>query len=135
MQNPTQEVEGVVKALVQARSATEQMMALKTYYTPSASFDHPLCAVTSRKDVRICGCNATTLAVRTFLTAFFRFFLQSRDHGLLQIYQWLRCISNSTISVNSKGEPLVDASQGHFEANRLSPFPCNSALDSGKNQL
>lgn len=76
MQNPAQEVEYVVKALVEARDATEQAIALRTYYTPNASFDHPLCSVTSGK--------------------------QSRDHGLLQIYQWLRCMSNSTIVVHSK---------------------------------
>jgi hypothetical protein len=52
MQDPIREVEGVVKALVQAKDASEQQSAVQKYFTTDASFDHPLCAIPSGKKVR-----------------------------------------------------------------------------------
>jgi hypothetical protein len=96
MQNPAQEVEGVVKALVEAPNATAQMVALRTYFTHDASFDHPLCAVPSGKEV--------SMARTVFGTDADHRSAQSRDHGILQVYQWLRLMSNSTIDIHTKGE-------------------------------
>lgn len=78
MQAPVQEIPGVIKALVQAKDADEQLLALRKYFSPDASFDHMLCAVPQGP--------------------------QSRDNGIAPIYQWLRIISNSTIRVESVGE-------------------------------
>lgn len=57
MQDPVREISGVVKALVEAKDATEQQKAVQRYFTQDASFDHPLCAVASRNGVsrRRCG--------------------------------------------------------------------------------
>lgn len=51
MQDPVREITGVVKSLVECKDATVQQVALKKYFTQDASFDHPLCAVTSRNGV------------------------------------------------------------------------------------
>lgn len=53
MQDPVREITGVVKSLVECKDATEQQVALKKYFTQNASFDHPLCAVSSRNGVSI----------------------------------------------------------------------------------
>lgn len=52
MQDPTYEVAGVVKGLVQARNATAQRDCLEKHFAPDASFDHPLCSVASTSNVR-----------------------------------------------------------------------------------
>ena len=52
MQDPTHEVAGVVKGLVEARTATAQRDTLEKYFAPDASFDHPLCSVVSSTNVR-----------------------------------------------------------------------------------
>ncbi|UZJ56153.1 hypothetical protein CBS101457_005473 [Exobasidium rhododendri] len=51
MQDPSYEVAGVVKGLVQARSATLQRDCLEKYFAPDASFDHPFCSVVSSSSV------------------------------------------------------------------------------------
>ncbi|ETS63280.1 hypothetical protein PaG_01556 [Moesziomyces aphidis] len=73
MEDPVQEIRGVVKGLVAARNASEQKYCMQKYFAPDASFDHVLCTVAS-------GPN-------------------SRDNGVLPIYQWLRVISRSDIEV------------------------------------
>ncbi|UZJ56149.1 hypothetical protein CBS101457_005469 [Exobasidium rhododendri] len=91
MQDPSREIAGVVGSLVEAKDATEQLLAVKRYFTPDASFDHALCSVASRNG--------------------------SRDLGLLQVYQWLRVMSNSSIVVHSsafdkeKNELFLDMTQ------------------------
>jgi len=52
MDNPLREIEGVVKGLVRANDASQQRECLQKYYTKDASFDHPMCAVASTKNVR-----------------------------------------------------------------------------------
>lgn len=78
MEDPVQEIRGVVKGLVAARNASEQKYCMQKYFAPDASFDHVLCTVAS-------GPN-------------------SRDNGVLPIYQWLRVISRSDIEVFHVGE-------------------------------
>lgn len=78
MEDPVNEIRGVVKGLVAARNASEQKYCMQRYFAPDASFDHVLCTVSS-------GPN-------------------SRDNGVLPIYQWLRVISRSDIEVYSVGE-------------------------------
>lgn len=78
MQSPLDEIPGVVKSLVQAKDADEQLAAIRRYFSPDASFDHMLCAIPSGP--------------------------QSRDNGITPVYQWLRQISTSTIRVTSVGE-------------------------------
>lgn len=51
MQDPSQEVAGVVRGLVQARSATLQRDCIEKYFAPDASFDHPMCSVSSSSNV------------------------------------------------------------------------------------
>ena len=51
MQDPVNEIRGVVKGLVAARNASEQKYCLQTFFAPDASFDHPLCAVASSPNV------------------------------------------------------------------------------------
>ncbi|PWN88650.1 hypothetical protein FA10DRAFT_281115 [Acaromyces ingoldii] len=91
MQDPVREISSVVKGLVQARNATEQRDTLERHFAPDASFDHPLCTVVS-------GPN-------------------SRDAGLLPIYQWLRCMFTPQIEVHNVGfdkeanKLFLDASQ------------------------
>lgn len=80
MEDPVNEVRGVVKGLVAARNASEQKYIMQKYFAPDASFDHLLCTVAS-------GPN-------------------SRDNGILPIYQWLRCFSASDIEVYSVGKFL-----------------------------
>lgn len=53
MQNPAQDVEGVVKGLVEAKTAEEQKTCIQRYFSPDASFDHPLCSVVSSPNVSI----------------------------------------------------------------------------------
>ncbi|PWN53360.1 hypothetical protein IE53DRAFT_181428 [Violaceomyces palustris] len=77
MEDPVKEIASVVKGLVSARDATEQKACLEAYFTPDASFDHPLCSVSSSPN--------------------------SRDAGLLPIYQWLRCMFNPDIQVHQVG--------------------------------
>lgn len=78
MEDPVNEIRGVVKGLVAARNASEQKYCMQRYFAPDASFDHVLCTVTS-------GPN-------------------SRDNGILPIYQWLRVISKSDIEVFHVGK-------------------------------
>ena len=52
MENPLKEIDGIVKGLVRAKDATQQRECLQKYYTENASFDHPMCAVASSKNVR-----------------------------------------------------------------------------------
>ncbi|CAD6884569.1 unnamed protein product [Tilletia controversa] len=91
MENPVAEVADVVKGLVQAEDAAEQRAYMQKYFAPDASFDHPLVQVAP-------GAN-------------------SRDAGILPIYQWLRCMFSSKIDVHSaafdeKNNKLyVDATQ------------------------
>ncbi|CAO1621936.1 unnamed protein product [Parajaminaea phylloscopi] len=91
MQSPVEEIPGVVKALVEAKNADDQLLALRRYYSPDASFDHMLCAVPQGP--------------------------QSRDNGIAPVYQWLRMLSNSTIRIDSvafdqkKNKAYVDAAQ------------------------
>ncbi|CDR88326.1 uncharacterized protein SPSC_04153 [Sporisorium scitamineum] len=73
MEDPVSEIRGVVDGLVAARNASEQKYCIQRYFAPDASFDHVLCTVAS-------GPN-------------------SRDNGLLPIYQFLRVISKSDIEV------------------------------------
>ncbi|CEH13503.1 hypothetical protein CBOM_01423 [Ceraceosorus bombacis] len=75
MQDPAREVKNVVKGLIEAPTAAAQSKVLKTYFAPDASFDHPLCAVASSPN--------------------------SRDGGVLPIYQWLRCMFTPHIDVHS----------------------------------
>ncbi|EPQ31947.1 uncharacterized protein PFL1_00146 [Pseudozyma flocculosa PF-1] len=77
MQDPVSEIAGVVKGLVSARNASEQKACLQRYFAPDASFDHPLCSVAS-------GPN-------------------SRDNGVLPIYQWLRCMFTPDIETHQIG--------------------------------
>ena len=54
MDHPKREITGVVKGLVCAKDANEQRETLQRYFTPDASFDHPLCAVSSYRNVSSC---------------------------------------------------------------------------------
>ncbi|KDN41536.1 hypothetical protein K437DRAFT_258245 [Tilletiaria anomala UBC 951] len=92
MEDPRAEVSAVVTALIEAPNAAAQRDTLQSFFTPDASFDHPLCAVRASPN--------------------------SRDSGLLPIYQWLKIMFDSSIVVNSvgfdehRGDRLyVDASQ------------------------
>ncbi|KAJ1030571.1 hypothetical protein NDA16_001480 [Ustilago loliicola] len=85
MEDPVNEIRGVVKGLVAARNASEQKYCIQRYFAPDASFDHVLCTVSS-------GPN-------------------SRDNGLLPIYQWLRVISRSDIEVYSTNKLFLEAVQ------------------------
>ncbi|KAE8215704.1 hypothetical protein CF327_g1062 [Tilletia walkeri] len=91
MENPVEEVANVVKGLVQAQDAAEQRAYMQKYFAPDASFDHPLVQVAP-------GPN-------------------SRDAGMLPIYQWLRCMFSSKIDVHSaafdenNNKLYVDATQ------------------------
>ncbi|KAL9931922.1 hypothetical protein V8E36_009237 [Tilletia maclaganii] len=91
MENPVEEVAGVVKGLVQAKDAAEQRAYMQRYFAPDASFDHPLVQVASAPN--------------------------SRDSRLLPIYQWLRCMFSSKIDVHSaafdekNNKLFVDATQ------------------------
>lgn len=78
MEDPVNEIRGVVKGLVAARNASEQKYIMQQYFAPDASFDHLLCTVASGP--------------------------KSRDNGILPIYQWLRCFSASEIEVYSVGK-------------------------------
>lgn len=78
MQSPTQEITAVVKGLIEAPTADDQRSVLQRYFSPDASFDHPLCAVAS--------------------------YAGSRDGGLLPIYQWLRMLFTPVIAVDSVGK-------------------------------
>ena len=78
MEDPVSEIRGVVKVLVAARNASEQKYCMQKYFAPDASFDHVLVTVGS-------GPN-------------------SRDNGILPIYQWLRVFSASDIEVYHIGE-------------------------------
>ena len=78
MQSPTQEITAVVKGLIEAPTADDQRSVLQRYFSPDASFDHPLCAVAS--------------------------YAGSRDGGVLPIYQWLRMLFTPVIAVDSVGE-------------------------------
>lgn len=53
MENPRKEITGVVKGLCSAKDAGQQRDVIQRYFTPDASFDHPLCAVQSYPGVRI----------------------------------------------------------------------------------
>lgn len=79
MENPRTEITGVVTGLCSAKNAREQKEVLQRYFADDAAFDHPMCAVVSYPGVR-CVC----------LT-------QSRDTGLLPIYQWLRIMFQDTM--------------------------------------
>ena len=54
MDHPKREITGVVKGLVSAKDANEQCDTLQRYFLPDASFDHPLCAVSSYSNVSPC---------------------------------------------------------------------------------
>jgi len=70
MEDPRNEVHGVVYGLVRAENADKQRDVLRRYFLPSASFDHPMCSVTRSR--------------------------HSRDAGVLQIYQFLRILFMDT---------------------------------------
>lgn len=57
MESPVKDIVGVVEGLVRAKDANSQRDVLQRYFTDDASFDHPLCAVSSYSNVR-----AATLA-------------------------------------------------------------------------
>lgn len=78
MEDPVNEIRGVVKGLVASKNPSEQKFCVQKYYAPDASLDHTLCTVTS-------GPN-------------------SRDNGILPIYQWLRVMSQSDIEVYHVGK-------------------------------
>ncbi|KAI3626299.1 hypothetical protein CBS9595_001660 [Malassezia furfur] len=71
MENPRKEIAGVVKGLCSAKNADQQRDTLQRYFVPDASFDHPMCAVLS--------------------------YPNSRDTGVLPIYQWLRIMFMDTL--------------------------------------
>src|SRR5690242_16797794 len=52
MEDPVNEIRGVVKGLVAARNASEQKYCMQRYFAPDASFDHVLCTVTSGPNSR-----------------------------------------------------------------------------------
>lgn len=52
MENPRKEITGVVEGLCSAKNADSQRDVLQRYFTNDASFDHPLCAVSSYPGVR-----------------------------------------------------------------------------------
>ena len=87
MEDPVNEIRGVVKGLVAARNASEQKYCLQRYFAPDASFDHLLCNVSSGP--------------------------ASRDGGVLAIYQFLRVISMSEIEVYHVGESAFRAVISH----------------------
>lgn len=59
---------------------------MRRYFSPDASFDHPLCAVAS--------------------------YAGSRDGGVLPIYQWLRMLFTPVIAVDSVGACLKRGTVG-----------------------
>lgn len=69
MQDPVNEIESVIKGLIEPATADDQAATLRKYFTADASFDHPLCAVASSPG--------------------------SRDGVLLPIYQWLKIMARS----------------------------------------
>ncbi len=77
MEDPKNEIESVVKGLIESPHAAAQKGVLQRYFAPDASFDHPLCAVRAGPE--------------------------SRDRRLLPIYQWLKIMFDSTIEVHSVG--------------------------------
>ena len=70
MEDPLTEVNGVVEGLVRAKDADAQRDVLQRYFLQGASFDHPMCCVTRSRN--------------------------SRDAGLLQVYQFLRSVFMDT---------------------------------------
>lgn len=92
MENPPAEIKDVIYGLVRAENPDEQREVLQRYFLPNASFDHPLCSVNQSRN--------------------------SRDAGILQVYQFLRSIFKDTeIEIHSvafdkeKNRMYVDATQ------------------------
>ncbi|WFD42600.1 hypothetical protein MPSI1_001246 [Malassezia psittaci] len=71
MEDPRREIAHVVKGLCSAKDANEQRDTIQKYFTADASFDHPMCSVAS--------------------------YPNSRDTGVLPIYQWLRIMFMDTL--------------------------------------
>ncbi|WFC98513.1 hypothetical protein MYAM1_001241 [Malassezia yamatoensis] len=71
MEDPRKEIAHVVKGLCSAKDANQQRDTIQTYFTADASFDHPMCSVAS--------------------------YPNSRDTGVLPIYQWLRIMFMDTL--------------------------------------
>ena len=92
MEDPLTEVNGVVEGLVRAKDADAQRDVLQRYFLQGASFDHPMCCVTRSRN--------------------------SRDAGLLQVYQFLRSVFMDTeikihsVAINEEKDRMyVEATQ------------------------
>ena len=64
MEHPKREITGVVEGLVRAKTAEDQKKVLERYFTPDASFDHPMCAVNSWPHVCLRVMPLTTIVKR-----------------------------------------------------------------------
>ena len=92
MEDPLAEINGVVEGLVRAKDADAQRDVLQRYFLQGASFDHPMCCVTRTRN--------------------------SRDAGLLQVYQFLRSVFMDTeieihsVAINEEKDRMyVEATQ------------------------
>ncbi|WFD35969.1 hypothetical protein MCUN1_002840 [Malassezia cuniculi] len=97
MEDPKRDITDVVKGLVSAKNANEQRDTLQHYFLPDASFDHPLCAVSS--------------------------YSNSRDTGILPIYQWLRIFFKDTLVVVDQIAFDEDSGQLYFRATQTLRAP------------
>lgn len=91
MENPLEEIDGVIKTLCQGTPAS-QRRTIDTYFLPDASFVHPLCSVHSRRPITVPSlfpgfAGGSTRPWLTFCT---------RD-AVAAIYRWYRFMSPDTV--------------------------------------
>ncbi|OSX62775.1 hypothetical protein POSPLADRAFT_1033455 [Postia placenta MAD-698-R-SB12] len=88
MENPVEEIEGVVLSITSATNPETQKAAILRYFTPDATFRHPLCTIPSSFAAPPAGAvGSPTLPHTPSLLP-----LSSRD-TILRIYQWYRVLS------------------------------------------
>jgi hypothetical protein len=92
MNNPTEDIRPIIQKLCQG-SPDSQAKTLLTYFTPDASFQHPLCAVPSFRELPYplpSSWNGRSVNSRAVLLA---------------VYRWYSFLSpNTIVTIDSVGE-------------------------------